>query len=897
MALRYFVGSGTNWSSTASWSTGSGGSSGAAVPTAADDVILDAASPGNLTIDVASVCRSLDASAFTHTLTMSANLTIGTSSTNGSLALKLGASMTFTGTSGNLTFNFSVGTQVQMTSAGKSWGAVAFVFGGTTNMQLQDALTATNGGGSALIVATSATLATNNQTLSISGTVQFQGNCNVTLGSSSITCGIISASTTMTLAAGTSSITFNGTTSFGAAGKTWYDVSFTSSTGNVLGLSGGGTFHNVTRAFAGANNAQFTFVSSGAQTTYTITGTLTLTSTTAGVRMLAYNNVAVSNSPDLANQGGGAVVNAAAVSLQNIDFMDINAAGAAAPFTGTSLGDAGNNTNITFPAGRTLYLRQGQVGVMSLSTWSLTSGGAAITGDYPLPQDTMTIDASVTYSSATTLTGMPQVTGKWDTRAYAGTGVISIGNSGNNIFVVNDLYIGAQTKWNQTGSVNLVGRGAHTLSVATTLNGAPNVITDSASTWSLAADLTLQTQGLTVTAGGFATANHSLTCSTLTILSNGFRGGTSTITIAGSGVAFTLNTPTPQTADLSSTTINFTNTASAISFTLTGNSQPNILGAVNFAAGSNALNLGASGCPVSFASLSIPGTTARTVTFTNATTTIRNASGWQVSGTAGHLLTVLGAASSVWILSCASGIVSSDYLSMTNSHATGGASFYAGANSTNVSGNTGWSFTAAPRVVSRTWAVTQAQATTRQAAIATVPRQLTQAQALVRRAVVARSMRVSQGQAMTRTATMRRTLRVTQAASVALHATVRRTIAITQGAIVTLSSGSVRHLLIALQQTQSITRQTESVRHLLVTLPQPQSVAMGGGVSRRFVLTQNQTVSVTAVAQIVPKGSIPWATLTSSTSVPDTLPEEAEPVATLVGSASAVGVLTSSEAT
>lgn len=39
-----------------------------------------------------------------------------------------------------------------------------------------------------------------------------------------------------------------------------------------------------------------------------------------------------------------------------------------------------------------------------------------------------------------------------------------------------------------------------------------------------------------------------------------------------------------------------------------------------------------------------------------------------------------------------SGIVSCDYLSLKDSTATGGATFYAGSNSTNISGNTGWLF-------------------------------------------------------------------------------------------------------------------------------------------------------------------------------------------------------------
>jgi hypothetical protein len=48
---------------------------------------------------------------------------------------------------------------------------------------------------------------------------------------------------------------------------------------------------------------------------------------------------------------------------------------------------------------------------------------------------------------------------------------------------------------------------------------------------------------------------------------------------------------------------------------------------------------------------------------------------------------------STYTFTRANGIVSADYISLQDSIATGGAEWYAGANSTNVSGNTGWYFT------------------------------------------------------------------------------------------------------------------------------------------------------------------------------------------------------------
>jgi hypothetical protein len=82
-------------------------------------------------------------------------------------------------------------------------------------------------------------------------------------------------------------------------------------------------------------------------------------------------------------------------------------------------------------------------------------------------------------------------------------------------------------------------------------------------------------------------------------------------------------------------------------------------------------------------------------TFTAGTTqTVTN---WNVSGTAGNLVTIISSTAGVpALLSKASGTVSSNYLSLKDSTATGGAAWYAGANSTNVSGNLGWIFTAPP---------------------------------------------------------------------------------------------------------------------------------------------------------------------------------------------------------
>jgi hypothetical protein len=86
-------------------------------------------------------------------------------------------------------------------------------------------------------------------------------------------------------------------------------------------------------------------------------------------------------------------------------------------------------------------------------------------------------------------------------------------------------------------------------------------------------------------------------------------------------------------------------------------------------------------------------TPPHTIRFTPGTTqTIDN---WDISGTAGNLMTLEStAAGNTWVVSKATGSVSADYLSLQDSVAAGGICWAAGANSTNVSGNSGWTFAA-----------------------------------------------------------------------------------------------------------------------------------------------------------------------------------------------------------
>lgn len=244
------------------------------------------------------------------------------------------------------------------------------------------------------------------------------------------------------------------------------------------------------------------------------------------------------------------------------------------------------------------------------------------------------------------------------TRTYTGTTTFNA-TTGKTV-TTNGVSLGAVTFDGVSGSwalgTALTGNGAITLT-----NG------------------TLDLNGNTLTAGvRFVTATGTKNLT--------FNGGT--IFCSGaSTIAFNNAAPT-----------NFTTTAG----TGTGTISMTAATAKTFVGGGSTfnctLNQGGAG------TLTITGSN----TFSNITNTVQPASilftagttstfsSFSLSGTAGNLITIGSVTAASHTLSKASGTVSADYLSISQSTATGGASWYAGANSTNGGNNLGWVFTAPP---------------------------------------------------------------------------------------------------------------------------------------------------------------------------------------------------------
>ena len=403
MADRYWVlGTGT-WdaATTTNWSTSSGGSGGASVPTASDNVFFDANSnvgTGAFTVTMATtprVCNDFTASGLDGTMTLA-----GTS-----IGLTVSGSLTFQATNftrtytGTTTFDATT-TGKTVTTNGVSFGANVIFNGVGGGWTLASALT------------TSATLTITNGTFDTSSSGNYAITCNlfsssnvntrtINLNSSTLTLSGFTGldfllSTGLTFNAGTSTINLsNNAPTFRGGDKTFYNVSFTSTAQTTSAILGINTFNNL--SITGITAVGINILSIGAN--QTINGTLTLSAGTAA----AYRTTIVS---DTIGTQRTLTVNAIA-SLTDIDFQDIVAAGASGTWSGTRLGDCGGNSNITFPSAKTVYYRQtgsNNWGVSGTGSWSATSGGALDATQFPLAQDTAVFPAATYPASGSTTT-------------------------------------------------------------------------------------------------------------------------------------------------------------------------------------------------------------------------------------------------------------------------------------------------------------------------------------------------------------------------------------------------------------------------------------------------------------------------------------------------------------
>jgi hypothetical protein len=537
MATYYWVGGAGTWdaTTTTNWATSSGGAGSAGVPTSADNAIFDTLS--NATAYAVTVGTNAVAQDITIAGPLSGNVTIALAGTGvincyGSW-LNAATGVVFSTTSGAAINFLATTTGKTVTTNSVALGAMVIVFNGVGGGWILGSAFTTTG----TFTVTAGSFDTGNFALVASQLSSSNSNVRaVILGSSALTLAnsvspwVLTTTTNVTLNAGTSTINCSGAAPiFSGGGLTYYNVNFTSTSGNnSTNITGVNTFNNLTQS---SPTTQRRII--GLSNNQTITGTLTLGASNA------YNaRVQVtSNAPGIAF-----VITAATVAtLSDVDFRDITVAGASAPWSGTRLGNGLGNTGITFAAGKTVYWNLVAGGNWSATAWATSSGGAVATANFPLAQDTAIIDN-------TGLTAGNQIT--MDLAWWMGTLNVTRTNAwtfacGSSPFIYGDTTLTSATTVAGTANFTFLGQG---LTQTFTTNGVSlttGVIQQSVGGTLVLNGAVTSLRTVTLNNGTLNLDNYTLTTELFaTNASNAttLAFGTGVITLTGVGTVFTGST-------------------------------------------------------------------------------------------------------------------------------------------------------------------------------------------------------------------------------------------------------------------------------------------------------------------------------------------------------------------
>jgi hypothetical protein len=623
----YWVGGTGNWSSTTKWDTTSGGPGGAAVPTVMDDVVFNSASNATAytaTIDTTSRCRAV-----TFSGPASGNLTLSAAADifiNGNVLFaatgvtnSMGNQVHLVG-DGSYTYTTN-GVRVQNLRVMGMWST--WTLGSAmTNSDLVSYFrlwagtfnTAGYAGKRFGWYATESpyfaprTFNFSNSTLECNE--NWLMNESTTVGAPNIT--VTATSSTINMAANGSGVTFRGN------GDTYNTVNRAANLS--LTLQGSNTF----TTFAA------TYVLSGFPCTIAnnqTIGTLTINTTSQILRNSLLSSVI----------GTNVTLTVTTADLQNVDIRNITLAGSAAPYDGSTkyLGDMTGNSGITFPAPKTVYWNLAGAQSWTATGWAATSGGSPALTNFPLVQDTAVID-NASAGTSIQLVNTVQIA-KLDMSArttaftWVNTSGFSLSTAGGGILVGPGIAVsGTSDSYTFIGTRDVTlldnkGSG-NWLSGNLTINKlGGSVTTLNAITF---------TGGLVLTAGTFNTNGYTCTLATM-------NGNGSNVVVNAANTLFTLTGASWSMASLT----RYNGVGSRVSMT-SASAKTFTGGSVRFngltvdQAGAGALSITGT-CFFAGISSSYTSTGAATITFPGGAS-VKLTSGWNATGTAGNLLTLLG---------------------------------------------------------------------------------------------------------------------------------------------------------------------------------------------------------------------------------------------------------------
>ena len=524
MADRYWVGGTGTWdaTTTTNWSTSTGGSGGASVPTAADNAIFDAGSDAGgiftVTLSGTRLCLNITASALDFTMTLGGT---GALTVSGNLSFPAtNFSSTFTG---GVTFNSTTTGKTITTNGNSINGNVTFNGVGGV-WQLQDNLT---------ILATRTTTLTNG-TLDINSKVLSTGlfassNTNtrvLAFGAS----GSISITTTTN---NNTLIDFTTTTSFSLTGTPAFLVTTSGSNARQFVF---GAYFNEARSlnlYTGTTTvASSVVIPSSGTDTYELDGRynnidFTYSGSASGVNLSQNSTPTIYGNFKLAtgmSEGGNGLsyTFASTSTGKTINFNGLSSAGTVTLngvgggwALGAALSLTNNNSALTLTNGSfdavtynvntpSFSMAAGTTLSMGSGTWTVSGTGTAwtATAGATLNKNTANIVLSSTSISA---------------RTFAGGG-----------YTYNKLTIGGTT-----GISTLTFTGSNTFSeIASTKTVAHTILFTAGTTTTVGAWTAKGTAGNVMTIGSATTAAHTLT-----------KTGGGTITVPYSSISYSNATP------------------------------------------------------------------------------------------------------------------------------------------------------------------------------------------------------------------------------------------------------------------------------------------------------------------------------------------------------------------
>jgi hypothetical protein len=347
MANRYWILGTGSWSSTntVNWSATSGGTGGASVPTAADNVFFDVNSnvgTGAFTVTMANsprVCNDFTASGLDGAMTL-AGTNIGLTVSGSLFWPATNFTRTYTGTT---TFNATT-TGKTITTNGTSVGAVTFN-GVSGSFILQDALTQISQ--LSLFTLTNGTLDLNGKTLTVGAFRTFAtGTKNLTFNGGTLICPFTfttsfnngsptNFTTTAGTGIGTISMTAATAKTFVGGGST-FNCTLNQGGAGVLTITDSNTFSNITNTYksTGATSILFTAGTTNTFTDWDASGEST--------RLLTIGSVTAA-SHTLSKSSG-------TVSADFLSISQSTATGGAGWYAGANSTDGGNNSGWIFTA-------------------------------------------------------------------------------------------------------------------------------------------------------------------------------------------------------------------------------------------------------------------------------------------------------------------------------------------------------------------------------------------------------------------------------------------------------------------------------------------------------------------------------------------------------------------